>query len=45
MFVIQVRKNGAWVDWTSTANPERLQPLLALALIPRKESEVRWEKR
>lgn len=45
MYVIQVRKGGQWVDWTSTANPERLQPLVSLARISRKESDVRWERR
>lgn len=45
MYVIQIRKNGTWVDWTSTHNKARLEPLLSLARISRKESDVRWERR
>lgn len=45
MYVIQVREKGQWVDWTSTANVNRLDPLLSLARIPRKETDVRWVKR
>jgi hypothetical protein len=45
VYVILVRKNGQWVDWTSTANRERLQPLVSLARISRKDSDVRWERR
>lgn len=45
MYVIQVRKDGEWVNWTSIANPDRLKALVALARISRKGSDVRWMQR
>ncbi len=41
MYVIELRKNGEWKAWTSTANRERLPGLLGLAKLLHPRSDVR----
>jgi len=41
MYVIELRKQGEWVAWTSTANPARIPALVGLAKILHPRSAVR----
>lgn len=41
MYVIELRKNGEWTAWTSTANPSRLPGLMGLAKVLHPRTEVR----
>jgi hypothetical protein len=45
VYVIQLRKNGEWTDWTSTANRSRIPLMLSLARIVHPRKPVRWIKR